>query len=740
MTTATQNYIAETAAIKGDRALGVGDPDRLGFREVARRIATSLVDRASADGLVVGVEGEWGSGKSSLLYVISEELAALPKDERPTIINFRPWLVGNRDALITSLFGSLSRHLNEIAKNKGQYNQEVRERAKRAGEALSIFAQKLGKAGAVIAVAGEAASIGPIKWLGKALEAIGKAFEGKKSATLSDVKDKLVESLRQLDHRFVITVDDVDRLEPAEVIEVLRLVRSVVDLPNVIYLLCFDGKILAHSIEKAAEIANGHEYLEKIVQLSVFVPKPEPAQLRQWFTEDLKKIASVKSDDELSRLSQVIDYEGGRHLRTPRSVVRALDSMRFYWPPLREAGADLADLVWLQLIKDGNPALYRWIETYCATMSWVSLKLARVEVAERTQETAALMATVSPDHFSDVTYRHYFSEQLPGMSPDYGQDAKGFNIFERVSEFELNLAIKAKRLASPDHYRLYFALSDPSHALTNDLTTRFWAAVEKGPSEAGRALLELDSNSISPSMTKADLLLERIGPQVSELLSEGQGKNLLIAFSNVLDDVYRRHPFDLFWPGNIWDRADKLITPIMRPLNVGSRRAFIETLFKDGSAIGWLTALFRRETFGHGRFGDERRSKDEWFFDNDEFDLIAVIMLERYRAMTIADIFKAPSPKSLLHGWSQGGDPDGPRTLLAPFIGTDEGLVDALEHLVGVIHSSNRGQYEILRRDSLSAFMDYDDAKARIGMLAANEALGDRAQRLLNAFKDGLER
>jgi hypothetical protein len=44
-----QNY-----SVKGDRALTSGDEDRLGFREVAARIATSLVDRATEDGFVIG--------------------------------------------------------------------------------------------------------------------------------------------------------------------------------------------------------------------------------------------------------------------------------------------------------------------------------------------------------------------------------------------------------------------------------------------------------------------------------------------------------------------------------------------------------------------------------------------------------------------------------------------------------------------------------------------------------------
>jgi hypothetical protein len=107
-------------SIRGDRALSSGDEDRLGFREVAKRIAVSLVDHASEDGLVIGIEGAWGSGKSSLLFLIGDELGKLSKDQAPTVINFRPWLIGNRDALITSLFLELSRQLDHVALSAGE--------------------------------------------------------------------------------------------------------------------------------------------------------------------------------------------------------------------------------------------------------------------------------------------------------------------------------------------------------------------------------------------------------------------------------------------------------------------------------------------------------------------------------------------------------------------------------------------------------------------------------------------
>ncbi len=305
----TNQYMSQKAkpilAMKGDRPLDVGTPDRLGFRDVARQIAMSLADRASDNGFVVGLEGRWGSGKSSLLYLIEEELARL----------------------------SNARKAKEIA------------------SAIRKFGRNLGKIGEAIEGAGNVAGIGLLLWFGKVLKIFGVFTKTPPiEPSLIDQKDQLIKSLRELGHRFIITIDDVDRLEPNEVIEVLRLTRSVADFPNVIYVLCYDSEILAHGIEQATKVKSGRDYLEKIVQMTVMVPTPETFQLRHWFAEEITQIAIPKNDDETARLKSVIDIEGGRQLKTPRSVVRALDSIRFLWPPLRDMGGDIADLVWLQII------------------------------------------------------------------------------------------------------------------------------------------------------------------------------------------------------------------------------------------------------------------------------------------------------------------------------------------------------------------------------------------------------
>jgi hypothetical protein len=739
LATEDQNRMAsdQNYSIKGDRALGSGDEDKLGFREVAERLATSLVDHASEDGLVIGVEGAWGLGKSSLLFLIGDELGKLPKDQQPTIINFRPWLIGNRDALITSLFGELSKQLDQVALNAGDATRISVAKAKEAGEALRRFINALSKTGSAIEVAGDASGLGPVKWFGKAVKAVGE-FAGKEPASppLSELKDKLVKSLRDLGHRFVINIDDVDRLEPTEVIEILRLVRSVVDLPNVIYLLCYDSDTLAHSIEKAVGVKSGHSYLEKIVQLTVMVPRPEPLQLRQWFSDELNPIASAKDEDELSRLKLVIDYEGGRQLRTPRSVVRVLDAIRFFWPTLRKATGDLADLVWVQLIKDGNPALYRWIEEYCGTAAALSLGTARVEDAEKVRELARLLATVNDGHFDEFTYRHNFAEQLPGVEPDHSQGGNKFKIFEPVRDGHRDESIRKRRLASPDHYRLYFALAGPSYALTQDNFTSMWAAVAAGTNEAGMALLHLHDEHAAVSLTKADLLLERIKSGAYEVLAPRQCENLLIALSQVMDEAYRRHPFDQLSVSSSWDRAERLIPLLLSRIEPARRAAVVTTTFSKGAAIGWLTSLFRHETGAHGRYGDRSRPETEWLFTNDELDGITELMLIRYRAMSASDVFGSPDPISLLFAWRQGGDEQGPRRLVETNIVSDEGLIETLEHLTST-RISSRGKFDVLTKNNLAPFVDYENASQRIHALKDHNDLGARAGRLAIALNDG---
>lgn len=419
--------------------------------------------------------------------------------------------------------------------------------------------------------------------------------------------------------------------------------------------------------------------------------------------------------------------------------MRALDSIRFFWPPLREARADLADLVWLQLIKDGNPSLFRWVEEYCATAAVLSLGTAMVEEAERMKTLAVLMKSDELGHFEDLTYRYYFAEQLPGVEVDYSKDGGQFKLYQRVTEEVRDAAIKGRRLASPDHYRLYFALAGPLHALGQLDLDAVWSATEAGADETEVLLLQWHTEGRAGPLGKVDMLFERLRGGTHELLTPTQCMNLSCAISNTMDKAYRIRGFDFSWINSLWDRAEKLLPVLLSSLNASERQSALESMFKDGDAISWLTTLFRSETFAHGRFGSRRRPQEDWLLADPELDQVTQIMTSRYSSMSAAEVLAVIDPIGLLFAWQQSGEEVGPRRLIESYIGTDEGLVETLESLASSITSSRRGTYQVLKRQNLAPFLDYDCARDRIRDLQTSEPLASRAQALARFFVDGEE-
>lgn len=721
--------------VKGERPLGEHGVDRLGFAEVANRIARAITDRSSAEGLVIGLDGSWGSGKSSLLDLIERSLARLDVEDRPTVIKFRPWLVGQRDALLISLFSDLAQGVANVQLAQGNATKESALKAKKTAESVRRFAYSLSKAGDLVEMAGEA--WGPLKWAGKGLNALGKATENEKpDPDLAKLKAQLVNDLRDLKHRFLVTIDDVDRLEPDEVIEVLRLVRSVADFPNIIYVLCYDADRLAESISNATKLDDGAAYIEKIVQLTVMVPQPEPFELRQWFSEELARLVGSIRQETAERLKTIIDQEGGVRLRTPRTVVRTLDSVRFFLPALRDEQIDLADLVWLLLLKDDAPHLYRWIESYSANMATISFGTATISETAQESRLRGLMEMKDADSLKDTMYRHMFTSQLPGIENSYEKDGDPLKLFQKVDLGSRQKAIEDKRLASPDHYRLYFSLIGPSHAIAQSSYDQFWTSTEAGRDETIQVLLDLHSQVAQGSLRKSDVLFERLRPLSADVWTVRKAKNLLLAFGQAMDEIYVRQPAEQDFVVTSWDRAQRIVPTLFRKFTGRSSDALIDELFGAGKAVGWLSAVLRHEIFGHGRYGDQKRPESEWLLSAKQFDRVSKVMIARYRSMTLTEILAVPRSAHIFYAWKQAGDDYGPGKLIQRETAKDDELfVDLVETLSSSVMSSDRGRYAVLKSENVSPFLSYPEVLERLRPMAKGlkPNLQERAKALLRA-------
>lgn len=102
--------------------------------------------------------------------------------------------------------------------------------------------------------------------------------------------------------------------------------------------------------------------------------------------------------------------------------------------------------------------------------------------------------------------------------------------------------------------------------------------------------------------------------------------------------------------------------------------------------------------------------KSSRIFTADEFEQIIELMLKRYRAMSAAEIFACPDPISLLFAWNQVGDAQKTRAFVQKSIVTDKGLVETLEKLTSIVDSSSQGRINVLKKENLEPFLDYNKA------------------------------
>ncbi|KZX92208.1 hypothetical protein A3718_12320 [Erythrobacter sp. HI0019] len=724
----------DTRSFTGDNSLAPGEDDRLGFDEIASQFSAAILAAGKGRSFVFGLEGKWGSGKSSLLSKVIDQLQAQDIADKPEIVKFEPWLVGNRDGLLAHLFTELNKAIVRIEKRQGVIVPGKAQKAKAASNALRKFASGVGEVGGLIEVAGEATGFLPAKWGGKAIASLTNLSKPD-TPTLEELKDNLTETLSSLDSQFLVIIDDVDRLDPEEVLEVLRLIKSVASIPNVSYVLCYDREVLAEGIAKVAKIESGNNYLEKIIQLTIHVPIPEPFQLRNWFGDIVFKIFDIPVEDQ-GRVRSAIDFEGGRQLTTPRAVKKSLDSLRFYSTVLGPSDVDIADLVWLTLIKDGNPKLYRWIEEYCGTAAAQAIGVAKIGEQEIKSELSRFEDTVPEGHFSDLMYRHVFSEILPGVSIDYDEGSFGLNIFAQMRPHEINEAINFRRLASPDHFRYYFSLGKPSHSLAKADYETFSRNVSSSVSDVSALLVQWHHEEVANGLTKTDYLLERISSHLVHDLDSESAANLILAFGATMDELFSLRPISNFQYNSVWDRAERLLRGLLSSMAPELRGGTIATLADAGKSIGWITSILRRETFAHGRYGSQGRSESEWYLTDGELDDFSGRIVDRYRRLSLKEIFDLPRPITVLFAWAQAGDESGPKKLIQKHLATDLEFVWVLERLTNLVRV-NGVEALALSKDNVGPFLDYGKALERLAKIVeAGDELSERAEKLLLASKE----
>jgi predicted KAP-like P-loop ATPase len=103
--------------ISADRPIDDPAADRFDFAPYAESVARPLLAAMGPSSLVIGIEGPWGYGKTSLLNLVRCAVDAAtgdqPEAKRPVFIRCNPWSIAGAQDLTAAFFREIAAALDE---------------------------------------------------------------------------------------------------------------------------------------------------------------------------------------------------------------------------------------------------------------------------------------------------------------------------------------------------------------------------------------------------------------------------------------------------------------------------------------------------------------------------------------------------------------------------------------------------------------------------------------------------
>ncbi len=744
------------ANLSADRPVVNSSKDLLGFAPSAGHMAGVLLGLPGGEGFVVGIEGEWGAGKSSLLNLIEEQFRGSKVEAK--VVRFLPWIISSRDVLVKELLGEIVRCALELDEAKNGLNKWGRftrwlgygspfifdKRRKQLKKIYGHYSARLVSAAKVADLFGSYGA-GAVATVGK-----GMVDSWIKTESLSKEKQLVQRELAKVDSKIFVFIDDLDRLEAAEVVEVLRLVRAVVDFPNVVFVLCYSPSILEGCINRSLGVERGFDYLEKIVQIRFSVPEPEAFDLRRMMGDSMKVVfpdvflnEDVQSVGVRSRMAGVIDCEGQRALSTPRNVVRVLNSLRVHALPVLD-NIDLADMLWLQLIRLRSPDVYAWVGRYM--LEYAAMFDGAVVSFEVKRDFKTSLKTIlkSAGDYPSGSFLQELADMLPGIHLDMVEGQSGYmELSELFESLESSSLIDGKRLGSPVHYRFYFAQSAPKASLADAEFSAFLLDLNESATAASIRFLKLSGRELFAGKNAAMSLMERLQYKIDDL-SQQQLVSTVIVLSECMDQLGSPRISTGFGFNWAWEDALKIFGRAWKRIGGATRRELVQSVFGGGSSISWLTDLFRKETFSHGVYGSRAVDERERIFERAEYESAASALIRRYKKIDNDFVSSVYRMTPILYAWLQydAGNEVIIRKKVSELCVSDAGFLSLLDKLRSW-ESSNGEVSHPIRSAVLDDFMSAEAVERRLGEIqrrADNSHEAAMAKRLLDSVTFGAEK
>lgn len=332
--------------MENDKPISKISDDRFNRKNFILALANQVQQIDSINSFVIGLYGEWGSGKTSIIKLVDEELRSLYF----FTAYFNPWRYKSEDILLQDLFALI---INAVKSDK-----KLKNKIQELGELLDEYSQYISFP--KINILGiEVETTNTVRGLSKG---IGRTLKG--DNTLENKKEKINNILSDLALPLVIFIDDVDRLDNNEIKQLFRLIKLTADFNKLIYIIAFDESIVSKALSSnygSGTIEDGMSFLEKIIQLPIRIPYSNENErfeytisiINEWL--DKSKISTPQKYQE----DFVITFKSLHKffIITPRDSKRLLNSISFTYNCLKNE-ISIYDVILLETIRIFAPAVF----------------------------------------------------------------------------------------------------------------------------------------------------------------------------------------------------------------------------------------------------------------------------------------------------------------------------------------------------------------------------------------------
>jgi hypothetical protein len=285
-------------------------------------IALSNFIERSDTPITIGLQGEWGTGKTSLMSLLLEDFNQ--KNIACSWVNTWEYSIfrGANETTPGVLRGMLEK-LEESCKSRNLWSlkEESEKKFRKAARFLGSLANQIisNQTGVDIASAVSDSSTN---------SSASTAEIAEIKALITNLIEDLIADPKNPFERVVFFVDDLDRIPPSDAVEILEALKNIFDIPHCIFILAIDYDVVVKGLEskfgpKTEE--NEREFrsfFDKIIQVPFSMPTGT-YDIENFLVEKLKSLGLEISEDVRENYVKTVKHTIGYN---PRSLKRYLNS------------------------------------------------------------------------------------------------------------------------------------------------------------------------------------------------------------------------------------------------------------------------------------------------------------------------------------------------------------------------------------------------------------------------------